>query len=235
MVSAILIADDDLASCLILQKMLTDFGFCCDVVHDGVEAVQAACGKQYDMILLDLYMPVLSGIHAALAIRSLRSRSPVLIGISSSHDCDEASLCKDAGMSGILVKPFRRELIARLIQTLLPKPAQALAVHDAKSSQNHDAPRNASPDHPSEHILTGHQAPSCRAALQRAISVRGPVCSLQSCRSCTRSSSPSPLFVRNPRKTRLGTFLDLRRGAIPRPSRPQGAASHSPNNKLIRA
>ena len=69
MTSTILIADDDMASCLILRKMLTELGFCCDVVHNGVEAVHAACGKQYDMIFMDLYMPVLSGIHAAMAIR----------------------------------------------------------------------------------------------------------------------------------------------------------------------
>jgi CheY-like chemotaxis protein len=202
MISTILIADDDKASCLILRKMVTDLGLCCDVVHDGVQAVEAVCGKKYDIVMLDLYMPVLSGIHAAIAIRSLRSPSPVIIGVSSSFDCKEASLCKDAGMAGILVKPFDRESIARLIQAFRPQPEPA--AHEAKTQE--DVPRNTIPedrpdDSTDDRIQTrrssSHQAPSCRAAIQRAINVSGNVRSLRSRRACIRLSAHPPACVGN--------------------------------------
>ena len=205
MISTILIADDDMASCLILRKMLTELGFCCDVVHNGVDAVQAACGKQYDMVLLDLYMPVLSGIHAAMAIRSLRPPKPVtptIIGISSTVDSNEASMCKDAGMAGILVKPFARESIARLIHTLRPQP-----VHEPKAHE--DAPRSAPPYdhvHPDDHVpasrSSSNQGPACRAAIQRAISVCRPFRILRSRGGCMRSSAHSPWCVWIPRKAK---------------------------------
>ena len=140
---SLLVADDDKASCLILRKMLTDQGHSCSVVHDGVEAVQAACAKRYDVVFLDLYMPVLSGIHAAIAIRSLRSTSPVLIGIASTIDCKEVSLCRDvAGETGFVLKPFDRESIPRLMQTLKRQqaPQAPAAAHEAKTTE--DTPRN---------------------------------------------------------------------------------------------
>jgi two-component system sensor histidine kinase EvgS len=217
MASKILIADDDMASCLILRKMLTDLGFCCDVVHNGVDAVHAACGKHYDMFLLDLYMPVLSGIHAAIAIRSLRPTNPaipMLIGISSSLDCNEASLCKVAGMAGILLKPFSRESIARLIQTFRTQPATA--VHEAKAHE--DGPRNAHNEPPDDHVdpddhvpASRSSSPACRTAIyKRATSViRKVIRKVHDLRSrgslaLMRSSFRSHSCALIPRKTRQG-------------------------------
>ena len=118
---SVLIADDDLASCLILRKMITDLGFECDIVSNGAEAVQASVNKFYDLYFLDLIMPVLSGIHAAIAIRSLTAdspRKPLIVGVASSADCEASKLCKQAGMAGLLLKPFHRESIVRLLVTL---------------------------------------------------------------------------------------------------------------------
>jgi CheY-like chemotaxis protein len=91
------------------------------------------------MVFLDLYMPELSGMHAAIAIRSLQSRSPVLVGIASTVDCKEVSLCKDAGMAGVVLKPYDRDSIACLIQTLRPQPAAT--VHGFNTVEEY--PRNS--------------------------------------------------------------------------------------------
>jgi CheY-like chemotaxis protein len=183
MALTILIADDDTTSCLILRKMLVAQGHSCDVVYDGFQAVQASCGKHYDLVFVDLYMPVLSGIHAAITIRSLRSMNPVIIGIASSVNNEEISLCKDAGMKGILLKPYDRESIAHLIRGSIPQASQALPTQE-------NSPRDASSE---VHVLANRswspQANSCRAAIQRATEGSGPVRKLQSRSTSIRSSS----------------------------------------------
>ncbi len=188
----ILIADDDKSSCLILRKFLKDHGHSCDLVYDGVEAVQAVCGKQYDLVFLDLYMPVLSGIHAAITIRSRRSTSPVIIGIASSVDGTEVSLCNEAGMAGIVLKPFDRELIARLIGTSTPQPAPV--VREAKTPES--VPQNSPPDDAVLARRSRCPQATCRPAIHRTtINFRLPARDLGG--ACMRSSALTPLCVWN--------------------------------------
>lgn len=227
----ILIADDDMASSLIMRKMLTLLGHKCDVVSNGVEAVQAACVKEYDMVFLDLYMPELSGIHAALAIRSLRTTSPVLVGIASSVDFKEIALCKEVGMAGVVLKPFDRESIARLIQSLRPQPA--LAVHEARIQEEAPRSTNSTVD---EHVDAGrspsHQAPSCRAAIERATNVREPIRNLRS-----RSYTIQPSCGRNPTRASPIARPETRSSApsTTRPAARRAAQRRSPAAAPARA
>jgi CheY-like chemotaxis protein len=194
---AILIADDDKASCLILRKILTDQGHSCTVVHDGVDAVQAACAKPFDFVFLDLYMPVLGGIHAAIAIRSLRSTSPVLVGIASTIDCKEVSLCRDvAGMAGVVLKPFDRESLPRLIQRLRRRPAPGPA-HEGKTPE--DTPRNTAtvtedPPAARSTLTTNERTSKSR---RRVTNSCEPVRNLRSRIACTQPPTPFHLNVRN--------------------------------------
>jgi CheY-like chemotaxis protein len=130
-----------MASCLILRKMIADLGFQCDIVGNGAEAVAAACKKSYDLIFMDLFMPVLNGMHATIAICSFENflgKRPIIIGIASSSEYESFDCCKEAGMSALLLKPYHRESISRLIATLRPGASIIKTTETSSDVKNFD-------------------------------------------------------------------------------------------------
>ena len=105
----ILVAEDDPTNQLIAKKMLGKLGVTTTVVEDGLGAVEATKSTHYDLILMDLMMPNMSGIEATSRIRSGDgpcSRIPILAFSAAAFGSDrEAAVA--AGMSGFLEKPAR--------------------------------------------------------------------------------------------------------------------------------
>jgi CheY-like chemotaxis protein len=100
----ILIAEDRPTLQLTLHYILPDWGYRADIVPNGQEAVDRALSRTYDLVILDLQMPVLDGISATHEIRTRSSRYvPVLALTAHSWDRDR---CLAAGMDDFLVKPW---------------------------------------------------------------------------------------------------------------------------------
>jgi CheY-like chemotaxis protein len=83
------------------------------VAADGAEAVSLACKRGFDLILMDLQMPVLDGLAATQRIRSFEveqssSRTPVLA--FTSHSVDER-LLRHCGLDGVLEKPCSAQVL----------------------------------------------------------------------------------------------------------------------------
>ena len=107
----VLLAEDGELNAEIIQKLLTDEGAVCDRVADGLQALrrfEAAAAGTYDVILMDMQMPVMDGCEAARAIRASGREDaeniPIIAMTANSLD-DVRERIFEAGMDGYLGKP----------------------------------------------------------------------------------------------------------------------------------
>ncbi|MBI2298215.1 MAG: response regulator transcription factor [Armatimonadetes bacterium] len=115
----VLVVDDDNNICDVLRDALSTFGHFVTVAHDGREGLQKLMEDVYQLVLLDLRMPVMNGFEMLQSVRStLRSEVPVLI-ITAYASLDSLFQCTELGISGYLPKPFHlEELEAKVKQVL---------------------------------------------------------------------------------------------------------------------
>ena len=111
----ILVAEDDATNRMVVTKMLKEFALDVHVVHDGAEADQAVSESEYDMVLMDVQMPVMDGFAATRSIRSRGFASLPIIALTANAFPEDAKRCRDAGMSDFLAKPLRKPLLVNAI------------------------------------------------------------------------------------------------------------------------
>lgn len=111
--SKILLVDDDVELTNLLAELLSLEGFDIHVVHNGQEALTELELQTYDIILLDIMMPVLNGIETLKQLRP-KLTTPVLMLSARDDDIDRV-LGLELGADDYLPKPFNdRELVARI-------------------------------------------------------------------------------------------------------------------------
>ena len=104
----ILVADDNFINRQIAETILTDAGFTVETVTDGDAAVTAIESQSYDLVLMDLQMPVLDGLQATKRIRGLdgaMARVPV-IAMTATMLTGAREACLAVGMDDFVTKPF---------------------------------------------------------------------------------------------------------------------------------
>ena len=110
----ILVAEDDATLAAGLIQSLRQSGYAVDCVKNGVEADAALGANQFDLLILDLGLPKISGLEVLQRLRSRRSGIPVLI-LTARDGVNERVKGLDAGADDYLVKPFElAELGARV-------------------------------------------------------------------------------------------------------------------------
>ena len=110
----ILVAEDDARMASLLERGLTAEGHRVFVASDGREALDFAGLRAYDVILLDVLMPVLNGVDVAKRLRAAKNRTPILM-LTARDSPKDAVQGLDAGADDYLTKPFALdELLARL-------------------------------------------------------------------------------------------------------------------------
>lgn len=109
----ILLVDDDLELTELLAELLALEGFNVTVVHNGQEALSILKTQSFDLMLLDIMMPVLNGVETLKQLRKTSSM-PVLMLSARDDDIDRV-LGLELGADDYLPKPFNdRELVARI-------------------------------------------------------------------------------------------------------------------------
>ncbi len=122
---AILVAEDNAINREVVAGFLRLRGWSCDVVADGQAALDAVGTRAYDLVLMDVQMPVLDGLEATRRIRALDGPAasvPILALTANAMRGDERR-CLDAGMDGYIAKPIRKEVFfAEIERVLVPAP-----------------------------------------------------------------------------------------------------------------
>ena len=118
----ILLAEDEPIAQEVSCGFLKDLNLVVDIAEDGLQALGLARRNRYALILMDIQMPVLSGIEAAKAIRtdSLNQTTPILAVTANAFDEDRQA-CIDAGVDEHISKPIEAqrlyEILARWLET----------------------------------------------------------------------------------------------------------------------
>lgn len=104
----ILIAEDEELNFLLIRELLRPFKF--KIVHasNGVEAVSAVSESEFDLVLMDLKMPVMDGFEATKIIKELKPKLEVIALTAYSLEADKQRAI-DCGCSDVIVKPIQKE------------------------------------------------------------------------------------------------------------------------------
>jgi CheY-like chemotaxis protein len=110
----VLVVEDNEALAYIFSEYLEEFQVTVDFAKNGQEACEMAERKNYDFILMDIYMPLMNGVDATSKIVNAHPGS-VIIAITSTSERLEYERMKVAGAKDCIVKPVNKE---KLIKTI---------------------------------------------------------------------------------------------------------------------
>lgn len=116
----ILLTEDNLINQKVALVILEKIGYSADLAENGAEAVERAKETGYDLVLMDIQMPVMDGFEATRQIRELESRHPGRVpahicAITANRSREDEERCFEAGMNSYITKPFRLEEITRVL------------------------------------------------------------------------------------------------------------------------
>ena|ERR1700749_408338 len=117
-----LIAEDNPVNVLLMQKLLSKWNIVPVIAGDGEQALEMASANDFDIILMDLQMPVMSGFDAAMGIRKLadaKKASTPIIALTAAAMADMNEQITNAGMNDYVSKPFKPKDLLEKIQTLV--------------------------------------------------------------------------------------------------------------------
>ena len=148
----ILLAEDNLVNQEVAIGMLMVLGCNADLAENGQEAVTAARGKRYDLILMDCHMPEMNGFEASRNLREYEKqqslpRTPIVALTADIKKGIEAE-CSDAGMDGYLSKPFSKNKLAEVLSQWLRS-----ATNETQSTTVAEMEQSASIINPTEKLI----------------------------------------------------------------------------------
>ena len=120
----ILIIEDDKLLAEALQTLLEIKGFDVEVVYDGEDGTEYAETGIYDLLIMDVMMPVMDGLEATKAIRELEredAKKIPIIAMTANAFEEDRKACLDAGMDEHIGKPIDIPLLKSAIIKLLAK------------------------------------------------------------------------------------------------------------------
>ena len=126
-----LVVEDEVRLAQALQRGLRAEGFAVDLAHDGVDGLHRARETSYDVVVLDVMLPKLSGYRVCRALRAEQNWVPVLM-LSAKDGEDDQADGLDIGADDYLTKPFSYVvLVARLRALLWRSPPARPPVYEA--------------------------------------------------------------------------------------------------------
>ena len=108
----VLVAEDNIANQFVIKAILEKRNYKVTIVNHGKEAISALQERTFDLVLMDMMMPVMDGVTAASYIRNdlLLSDIPI-IALTANAGLDDKERCLEAGMNDVLTKPLDSKLL----------------------------------------------------------------------------------------------------------------------------
>ena len=153
---SVLLAEDNVVNQRVAAALLATIGHRVTVCNNGREAVQAVESGHFDVILMDIQMPVLDGLVATAEIRALpdpaKARIPIL-AISANVREDDVARYSEGGIDHVLSKPLRPDALKSMLAKIILGDGPA------------PAPTDTTADGPAEELMDGPQVAALREAL----------------------------------------------------------------------
>ncbi len=132
----LLLVEDNSVNQDVATAILNEVGFDIDIVENGQEAVQAVLNKEYDLVLMDIQMPVMDGLEATREIRKLGGhyRKLPIIAMTAHALTGDAQKSLDAGMNAHVTKPFNSDKLFKTIAKWI-KPGRKKASDVAEQKE----------------------------------------------------------------------------------------------------
>ncbi len=116
----ILIVEDHPINQLLARKMVESWGFTAEVCANGQEAIEAISPGKFDLVLMDLQMPVLDGISATRKLRELYPAEDLpIVALTANSSAADREACALVGMQDFLSKPFKSDELKGIVDALL--------------------------------------------------------------------------------------------------------------------
>jgi CheY-like chemotaxis protein len=117
----LLLVEDNILNQKLIFLNLIKYGFKIDVANNGQEAVDKFRERKYNLILMDLMMPLMDGLEATREIRNIESvnggHTPIVGLTANTYDADREK-CLASGMDEFMTKPFDIEIFQSIIKEL---------------------------------------------------------------------------------------------------------------------
>jgi two-component system sensor histidine kinase/response regulator len=120
----VLVVDDNDINQLVAAAILEEVGIDVATADDGRQALDESQRTAYDLVLMDVQMPVMDGLDATRELRARGSRIPV-VALTASVSERDRQRCLEAGMDDVLAKPIEPEQLWHCLLRWVPAPAQA--------------------------------------------------------------------------------------------------------------
>ncbi len=119
----VLLAEDTPEIQLVVVRLLEAMGIEVTTVENGAEAVEAAGNHPFDLILMDMQMPVMSGVEAATELRRQQVTTPI-VALTANVMQKHKEQCDAAGCDGFLTKPIERSELMKILRRFLTENLQ---------------------------------------------------------------------------------------------------------------
>jgi len=120
---SVLCVEDTAVNQRVVKRLIGKKVSVLEFADNGVEALRALDAQHFDVVLMDIHMPVMNGIEATMEIRE--SNKPwanvAIIALTADPDYQQKSICRNIGMNGTIAKPVRREDILKAFDQVLEK------------------------------------------------------------------------------------------------------------------
>lgn len=114
----ILLVEDNKINQFLTKKILTSNGFECDVANDGLEALNKANDCDYDLILMDIMMPVMDGFESSTEIKKIKPNIPIIALTAVSEEVNKERF-DECGIIKVITKPVDFKLLCETINNFI--------------------------------------------------------------------------------------------------------------------
>jgi PAS domain S-box-containing protein len=112
----ILAVEDNELNRMVLQVILKKCEVIVTIAHNGQEAINLIQEQEFDLVLMDVQMPIVDGLEATKYIRDELKLTTPIIGLSANAMREEVEICKQAGMNDYLVKPYSERALVEVMK-----------------------------------------------------------------------------------------------------------------------
>jgi two-component system, OmpR family, copper resistance phosphate regulon response regulator CusR len=114
----ILVAEDEKAISALIRKGLEMEGYSVETVFDGQEAYRKIIAGKYDLVLMDVMLPTITGVDATKLLRKEKIKTPILM-LTARDGIDERDNAFAAGVNDYLLKPFSFDHLISRVRALI--------------------------------------------------------------------------------------------------------------------